>query len=156
MATGGGVDKFTVGEKTSWIKNLMVKKTQYAAYKTLFHILVEMLQNVMHHGMTVGDKKEGLFTIAIDRQQRAGEHGPVVCEHGTAPARPPVARNLRPRQAQGFPQGVGEGVSRIDLGRRFARGQLMLLPVDRQSDARGRSHRFLVGLPLGSIWGSHG
>jgi hypothetical protein len=52
-------------------KNLMVKKTQYAAYKTLFHVLVEMLQNVMHHGMMVGDKKEGLFTIAIDRQQFA-------------------------------------------------------------------------------------
>jgi hypothetical protein len=52
-------------------KNLMVKRTRYTAYKTLFHILVEMLQNVMHHGMQVGDKKEGLFTIAIDRQQFA-------------------------------------------------------------------------------------
>ena len=52
-------------------KNLMVKRTKYAAYKTLFHVLVEMLQNVMHHGLMVGDKKEGLFTIAIDRQQFA-------------------------------------------------------------------------------------
>jgi hypothetical protein len=49
-------------------KNLMVKRTKYAAYKTLFHVLVEMLQNVMHHGLTVGDKREGLFTIGIDKQ----------------------------------------------------------------------------------------
>jgi len=46
-------------------KNLMVKKTKYSAYKTLFHILVEMLQNVMHHGMIVNDKREGLFTIGL-------------------------------------------------------------------------------------------
>jgi len=49
-------------------KNLMVKRTKYAAYKTLFHVLVEMLQNVMHHGLTVGEKREGLFTIGIDHQ----------------------------------------------------------------------------------------
>jgi hypothetical protein len=49
-------------------KNLMVKRTKYAAYKTLFHVLVEMLQNVMHHGLTVGEKREGLFTISIDKQ----------------------------------------------------------------------------------------
>jgi hypothetical protein len=48
-------------------KNLMVKRTQYAAYKTLFHVLVEMLQNVMHHGLQMGDKKEGFFTIAVDQ-----------------------------------------------------------------------------------------
>ena len=52
-------------------KNLMVKKTRYSAYKTLFHVLVEMLQNVMHHGLVVGDKKDGLFTIAVDRQHFA-------------------------------------------------------------------------------------
>ncbi len=46
-------------------KNLMVKKTKYAAYKTLFHVLVEMLQNVMHHGFTVNEKREGLFTIGL-------------------------------------------------------------------------------------------
>ncbi len=50
-------------------KNLMVKRTKYAAYKQLFHVLVEMLQNVMHHGYTVGEKKEGLFTIGIEDQQ---------------------------------------------------------------------------------------
>lgn len=49
-------------------KNLMVKKTKYAAYKTLFHVLVEMLQNVMHHGFTMVDKREGLFTIGLDGQ----------------------------------------------------------------------------------------
>ncbi|MFC2116822.1 SiaB family protein kinase [Bacteroidota bacterium] len=49
-------------------KNLMVKRTKYAAYKTLFHVLVEMLQNVMHHGLTVENKKEGLFTIGLDGQ----------------------------------------------------------------------------------------
>jgi hypothetical protein len=49
-------------------KNLMVKKTKYAAYKTLFHVLVEMLQNVMHHGMVVDDKREGLFTIGLHDQ----------------------------------------------------------------------------------------
>jgi hypothetical protein len=48
-------------------KNLMVKRTKYAAYKQLFHVLVEMLQNVMHHGMTVGDKNEGLFTIGVQK-----------------------------------------------------------------------------------------
>jgi hypothetical protein len=49
-------------------KNLMVKRTKYAMYKTLFHVLVEMLQNVMHHGLTVGEKREGLFTIGIHKQ----------------------------------------------------------------------------------------
>jgi hypothetical protein len=48
-------------------KNLQVKKTKYAAYRTLFHVLVEMLQNVMHHGLTVGEKREGLFTIGVER-----------------------------------------------------------------------------------------
>lgn len=50
-------------------KNLMVKRTKYAAYKTLFHVMVEILQNVMHHGLMVGDKKEGFFTISIQEQQ---------------------------------------------------------------------------------------
>jgi hypothetical protein len=49
-------------------KNLMVKRTKYVAYKQLFHVLVEMLQNVMHHGFTNGDKKEGLFSIGVDSQ----------------------------------------------------------------------------------------
>lgn len=49
-------------------KNLMMKKTKYAAYKTLFHVLVEMLQNVMHHGYIVDEKREGLFTIALHEQ----------------------------------------------------------------------------------------
>lgn len=49
-------------------KNLMVKRTKYAAYKTLFHVLVEMLQNVMHHGLTVGDTRVGLFTIGLEEQ----------------------------------------------------------------------------------------
>jgi hypothetical protein len=49
-------------------KNLMVKRAKYAAYKTLFHVLVEMLQNVMHHGHVVADKKEGIFTIGIQNQ----------------------------------------------------------------------------------------
>lgn len=47
-------------------KNLMVKRTKYAAYKQLFHVLVEMLQNVMHHGAVLGENKEGLFSIGID------------------------------------------------------------------------------------------
>ena len=46
-------------------KNLLVKKTKYAAYKTLFHVLVELLQNVMHHGFTEDEKREGLFTIGL-------------------------------------------------------------------------------------------
>ncbi len=46
-------------------KNLMVKRAKYAAYKTLFHVLVEMLQNVMHHGHVVGDIREGVFAIGI-------------------------------------------------------------------------------------------
>lgn len=49
-------------------KNLMVKRAKYAAYKTLFHVLVEVLQNVMHHGHIVADKKEGVFTIGIHDQ----------------------------------------------------------------------------------------
>lgn len=49
-------------------KNLMVKRAKYTAYKTLFHVLVEMLQNVMHHGHIVADKKEGIFTIGIHEQ----------------------------------------------------------------------------------------
>jgi hypothetical protein len=46
-------------------KNLMVKRAKYSAYKTLFHVLVEVLQNVMHHGHIVDDKKEGVFAIGI-------------------------------------------------------------------------------------------
>jgi hypothetical protein len=49
-------------------KNLMVKRAKYAAYKTLFHVLVEMLQNVMHHGHIEGNKKEGVFTIGVQDQ----------------------------------------------------------------------------------------
>jgi hypothetical protein len=37
--------------------------------KTIFHVLVEMLQNVMHHGYTFHDKKEGIFTIAVTGQR---------------------------------------------------------------------------------------
>lgn len=46
-------------------KNLMVKRAKYAAYRTLFHVLVEILQNVVHHGYQIGDNKEGVFSIGI-------------------------------------------------------------------------------------------
>jgi hypothetical protein len=37
--------------------------------KTIFHVLVEMLQNVMHHGYTSNDRKEGFFTLAVTEQK---------------------------------------------------------------------------------------
>ena len=49
-------------------KNLMVKRAKYAAYKTLFHVLVEMLQNVMHHGYIEDEKREGIFAIGTQKQ----------------------------------------------------------------------------------------
>jgi len=33
--------------------------------KTIFHVLVEMLQNIMHHGYAPNDKKEGIFSLAV-------------------------------------------------------------------------------------------
>ena len=49
-------------------KNLMVKRTKYGAYKQLFHILVEMLQNVMHHGLMDEETIAGLFSIGLEDQ----------------------------------------------------------------------------------------
>ena len=37
--------------------------------KTIFHVLVEMLQNVMHHGYTGNDRKTGIFTLAVSDQK---------------------------------------------------------------------------------------
>lgn len=37
--------------------------------KTIFHVLVEMLQNIMHHGYTSNGRKEGFFTIAVSDQK---------------------------------------------------------------------------------------
>jgi len=69
MAYQGDFRQHTILPMLNMIeKNLMVKRTRYSAYKQLFHVLVEMLQNVMHHGMTIGEKREGLFSIGIDKQ----------------------------------------------------------------------------------------
>jgi hypothetical protein len=47
--------------------NRNINNIQQESYltKTIFHVLVEMLQNVMHHGFSSNDKKEGIFTLAV-------------------------------------------------------------------------------------------
>ncbi len=50
-------------------KNLNIKKAEDAINKNLFHILVEMLQNVMHHGYVAEDRREGIFSIGITDQK---------------------------------------------------------------------------------------
>jgi len=50
-------------------KNLNIKKGENAINKNLFHILVEMLQNIMHHGYATEDKREGLFSIGLTGQK---------------------------------------------------------------------------------------
>lgn len=70
MAYQGDFRQYTILPLLNMIeKNLMVKKARYAAYKTLFHVLVEILQNIMHHGYVVGDNKEGIFTIGLHDHQ---------------------------------------------------------------------------------------
>jgi hypothetical protein len=41
-----------------------IQKESYLT-KTIFHVLVEMLQNVMHHGYAENDRKEGIFSLAV-------------------------------------------------------------------------------------------
>ena len=50
-------------------KNLNIKKNENAINKNLFHVLVEMLQNIMHHGYATEDKREGIFSIGIADQK---------------------------------------------------------------------------------------
>ncbi|KPK84699.1 MAG: hypothetical protein AMS27_09255 [Bacteroides sp. SM23_62_1] len=50
-------------------QNLHNKTPHTSLNKTLFHILVEMLQNIMHHGYTFEDKREGIFIIAVTDQR---------------------------------------------------------------------------------------
>ena len=50
-------------------KNLNIKKSENAINKNLFHILVELLQNIMHHGYAAEDKREGIFSIGINDQK---------------------------------------------------------------------------------------
>jgi len=50
-------------------KNLNIKKAENAINKNLFHILVEMLQNVMNHGYMTEDKREGIFSIGMTDQK---------------------------------------------------------------------------------------
>lgn len=50
-------------------QNLHNKTKQTSLNKTLFHLLVEMLQNIMHHGYTFEDKREGIFSIAVSDQR---------------------------------------------------------------------------------------
>ncbi len=46
-------------------RNINNIHTESYLNKTIFHVLVEMLQNIMHHGYVSGDKKEGIFTLAV-------------------------------------------------------------------------------------------
>lgn len=50
-------------------RNVQNIKTENYLYKTIFHVLVEMLQNIMHHGYTYKDKREGIFTLAVAHQK---------------------------------------------------------------------------------------
>jgi hypothetical protein len=50
-------------------KNLKIKKGENAINKHLFHVLVEMLQNIMHHGYATEDRREGIFSIGIAGQK---------------------------------------------------------------------------------------
>jgi hypothetical protein len=45
-----------------------IQKESYLT-KTIFHVLVEMLQNIMHHGYAENDKKEGIFSIAVSNKR---------------------------------------------------------------------------------------
>ena len=47
--------------------NRNINNSQKESYlsKTIFHVLVEMLQNIMHHGYAENDKKEGIFSLAV-------------------------------------------------------------------------------------------
>jgi hypothetical protein len=50
-------------------QNLYSKSRQNNLNKTLFHVLVEMLQNIMHHGYTYNNKREGIFSISVTDQK---------------------------------------------------------------------------------------
>jgi hypothetical protein len=50
-------------------RNIQNIQTENYLYKTIFHVLVEMLQNIMHHGYTYNDKREGIFTIAVSQKK---------------------------------------------------------------------------------------
>jgi hypothetical protein len=47
--------------------NRNINTIQQESYltKTIFHVLVEMLQNIMHHGYSEGERKEGVFSLAV-------------------------------------------------------------------------------------------
>lgn len=50
-------------------QNMQSKTKQPGRNKTLFHVLVEMLQNIMHHGYTSENRREGIFTISATDQR---------------------------------------------------------------------------------------
>lgn len=47
-------------------QNLINNEKKNTGHKYLFHVLVEMLQNIMHHGYIYNNKREGIFTIGTD------------------------------------------------------------------------------------------
>ncbi len=66
MAYHGDFRQYTILPLLNMIeKNLILKTAKYSAFKALFHILVEVLQNIMHHGHSVNGKRKGVFTIGI-------------------------------------------------------------------------------------------
>jgi hypothetical protein len=46
-------------------RNINNIHTESYLNKTIFHVLVEMLQNIMHHGYAPNGKKEGIFSLAV-------------------------------------------------------------------------------------------
>jgi hypothetical protein len=50
-------------------RNIQNIQTENYLYKTIFHVLVEMLQNIMHHGYTDNNKRTGIFTIALAHEK---------------------------------------------------------------------------------------
>jgi len=50
-------------------QNLSNGVRQNSLNKTLFHVLVEMLQNIMHHGYFFNNKREGVFSIAVSGEK---------------------------------------------------------------------------------------
>ena len=50
-------------------RNIHNIQTENYLYKTIFHVLVEILQNIMHHGYTYNDKREGIFALAVTQDK---------------------------------------------------------------------------------------
>jgi hypothetical protein len=48
-------------------RNIAIRNSEKATIKNLHHTLVEILQNIMHHGYVQDGKTEGLFAIGIVR-----------------------------------------------------------------------------------------